>query len=46
MPCKFSNDLFTPKKCRILHVENLTNNKKKFGYQAFYEHSGAKLIVA
>ena len=46
MPRKFSNDLFALKKCRILHIENLTSNKKKFGYQAFNEHSADKLVVA
>ena len=30
---------------RILHNENLTNNKN-FGYQAFNDHSADKLIVA
>ena len=28
MPRRFSNDLFALKKCRILHIENLTCNKK------------------
>ena len=46
MPCKFSNDLFAPKKCRILQIENLTYNKQSFGYQAFNEHSADELIVA
>ena len=46
MPRKFSNDLFALKKCCILHIENLTSNKKKFGYQAFNEHSADKLVVA
>ena len=26
MPCRFSNDLFALKECRILHIENLTSN--------------------
>ena len=34
MPRKFSDDLFALKKCCILHIENLTINKK---------HSGIKL---
>ena len=38
MFCKFSNDYFALKKCRILHIKNLTSNKK-FGYQAFNEYS-------
>ena len=28
VPYRISNDLFTLKKCRILHIENLTSNKK------------------
>ena len=31
MPRKFSNDLFALKKCCILHIENLTVNKKNSG---------------
>ena len=27
----FSNDLFAPKKCPILHIENLTSNKNDSG---------------
>ena len=46
MPCRFSNDLFALKKCRILHIENLTSNKKKFGCQAFNKRNADKLIVA
>ena len=45
MPHRFSNDHFTLKKCRILHIENLTSNKKN-GYQPFNEHSADKLGVA
>ena len=45
MLCRFSNDLFALMKCRILHIENLTSNKKKIGYQAINEHSADKLIV-
>ena len=45
MPRKFSNDLFALKKCCILHIENLTSNKKKFGYQAFNEHIADKVVV-
>ena len=45
MSCRFSNNLFALKKCRILHNENLTSNKKKFGYQAFNEHSADRLII-
>ena len=45
MPCRFSNDRFALKKCRIWHIENLTSIKK-FGYQAFNEHSADKLTVA
>lgn len=26
---RYLNDLFAYKKCRIFHIENLTNNKKK-----------------
>ena len=37
MICRYSNDLFALKKWRILHIENLTRNKKKFGYQALNE---------
>ena len=48
MPRKFSNDLFALKKCCILHIENLTINKKKNSSidQAFNEHSADKLVVA
>ena len=46
MPRKLSIDLFALKKCCILHIENLTINKKKFGYQGFNEHSADKLVVA
>ena len=46
MPRRFLNDLFALKKCRILHIDNLTSNKKKFGYQAFNEHSADKLVIA
>ena len=28
MHCRFSNDLFALKKCRILDIENSTSNKK------------------
>ena len=42
----FSNDLYAPKKGRILHNENLTSNKKKFGYQDFNERSADMLIFA
>ena len=45
MPRKFSNDLFALKKICILHIENLTINKKKFGFQAFNEHIADKLVV-
>ena len=45
MSYRFSNDLFDKKKCRILHIENLTINKK-IGYQAFNERCAHKLIVA
>ena len=38
MLCRFSNDLFAQKKCRILHNEYLTSRKKKYGYQAFNEY--------
>ena len=31
MPCKVKNDIFALKKCRILHIENLTSNKKNSG---------------
>ena len=31
MPRKFLNDLFALKKCCILHIENLTSNKKNSG---------------
>ena len=31
MPRRFSNDLFALKKSRILHIENLTSNKKISG---------------
>ena len=27
--CRFSNDLFPLKKCCILHIGNITSNKKK-----------------
>ena len=37
MPCRFSNDHFALKKCRILHIENVTSNKKK--------KSGIKLLM-
>ena len=40
MPCIFSNDLFTRKKSRILHIEHILSKKKKIGYQAFNEHVG------
>ena len=46
MPRRFSNDLFSLKKCRILPIEHLTNNKKIFRNQAFNEHSAVKIIVA
>ena len=45
MPYRFSNDLLALKKCYILHIENLKSNKK-FGYQAFNDHSAEKLIAA
>ena len=35
MLCRISNDLFALKKCRILHIEYLTSNKK----------SGIKLLA-
>ena len=38
MLCRFSNDIFALKKCWILHIENISSNKQKFGYQAFNEH--------
>ena len=28
MLCRFSDDLFALKKCRFLHIENLTINKR------------------
>ena len=31
MLCRFSNDFFAQWKCRILHNEYLTGNKKKLG---------------
>ena len=31
MLCRFSIDLFALKKYRILHIDNLTSNKKKSG---------------
>ena len=43
VPCRFSNDLFTLKKCRILHIEKAIKN---FGFQAFNKHSADNLIVA
>ena len=46
MPRRISNDLFAPDKCRILHIENLTSNKKNCGYQAFNENSAGKLVAA
>ena len=45
IPRRFLNDLFALKKCRILHIDNLASNKK-FGYQAFNEHSADKLVIA
>ena len=35
---------FALKKCRILHIEYLTRNKKN-GYHAFNKYSGDKLII-
>ena len=46
MPRRFSNDLFSLKKCRILPIEHLTNNKKFSGIKLFDEHSAVKIIVA
>ena len=46
MPRGFSNDLFALNKCRIFNIENLTCNKKKFGYQALSVQSADKLAVA
>lgn len=31
MPCRFSNDLFKLKKCRILDIENLTSSSICWG---------------
>ena len=45
MLCRFSNEPFALKKYRILHIENLTSNKK-FGYQTFNECSADKLNIA
>ena len=45
-PCRFSIDLFALKKCRILHIENLTSNKKFSGIKLFNEHCADNLIVA
>ena len=38
MLCRFSNDLFALKKCRILHIEYLTAIKKCW-YQTFNEYN-------
>ena len=38
MLCRFSNDLFALKEYSILHIDNLTSNKK-FEYKAFNEFS-------
>ena len=46
MPCRFWNDLFALKKYRILHIRNLTSNKKNFEYHAFKKYSADNLIVA
>ena len=32
---RFLNDLFALKKCRIVHIENLTTNKKISGIKLF-----------
>ena len=43
MLCRFLNYIFALKKCCILHIEWLTSDKKKSGYQAFNEYSADKL---
>ena len=46
MLCRFSNDLFALTKFLILHIENLTSKKKKFGYQAINKYSATQLIIS
>ena len=46
MLCKLLNYLIALKKCRILHIENLTSNTIFFGYEDFNELSAETLIVA
>ena len=38
MPCRYSNNLFALKECRILHPGCLTSNTKIIGSQVFNEH--------
>ena len=46
MPCRFSNDLFGT--IEMPYFAHWKSNKqwKKFGYEAFNEHSADKLIAA
>ena len=46
MLCKLLNYLIALKKCRILHIKNLTSNTIFFEYEDFNELSAETLIVA
>ena len=42
---RFSNDLFALKKCRILHIENLTSNNKNSGIKLLMNIALINLIL-
>ena len=44
--CRFSNELFELKKCRILHIENLTSNENIGIASLHNEYSADKLDIA
>ena len=46
MLCRFSIDLFALKKCRILHIENLTSNKKISGIKFLKKYSADYFNIA
>ena len=46
MLCRFSINLFALKKCRILHSENLTSNKKISGIKFLKKYSADYFNIA
>ena len=44
--CRFSIDLFALKKCRILHIKNLTSSKNNSGIKLFMNIALINLILS